>query len=443
MGLRSRRRSRIRCWHSGDGQQGIRARLRPGAIEHLPHVHVIEGMPDARVATMFKSGSVTLFRVRGVPIRAHWTLLLIIPYLAIALSIQFRSIAELAGVSHQGLTVPPLVWGIVLALGLFASVTLHELAHSFVALRFGGSVRSITLMLVGGVSQLSRAPRRPFQEAVMAAVGPATSFGLGGLLYLAYAASRGARPDLQMALFYLAAMNLTLGLFNLLPAFPMDGGRVLRAVLASRMRRERATQIAGTIGKLCAIVLGGLGIWAGNLLLMLVAVVVYSGAQAEIVQERLHVGLEGLRVDDLLRRTRPPIPVIAAGQSLGDALSRMRELDCLELVVLDALGAPMTVLHVSDVAAVPVDARVLMTVGELAARIPVRHVLVSGDASANDALTHAAEAGADYLIVIDPGADRANRLIGLIAAEDIARISMFQALARQGSPSSAAASFAA
>jgi Zn-dependent protease len=194
-------------------------------------------MRDAQVESMFKAGSLTLFRVRGVPIRAHWTLLLIVPYLAIALSLQFRSIAELAGVPDQGLVMPPLLWGIVLALALFASITLHELAHSVVALRFGGSVRSITLMLVGGVSQMSQIPRRPSQEALMAAVGPATSLGLGGLLYVAYAASRGARPDVQMALFDLAAMNLTLGLFNLLPAFPMDGGRVLRAVLASRMSR--------------------------------------------------------------------------------------------------------------------------------------------------------------------------------------------------------------
>jgi Zn-dependent protease len=400
-------------------------------------------MRDARVESMFKAGSLTLFRVRGVPIRAHWTLLLIVPYLAIALSLQFRSIAELAGVPDQGLVMPPLLWGIVLALALFASITLHELAHSVVALRFGGSVRSITLMLVGGVSQMSQIPRRPSQEALMAAVGPATSLGLGGLLYVAYAASRGARPDVQMALFYLAAMNLTLGLFNLLPAFPMDGGRVLRAVLASRRSRERATQIAGAIGKFCAFLLGALGLWAGNLLLMLVAVVVYSGAQGEIVQERMHVGLEGLRVADLLPRTRQPAPVITTAQSLGDALSRMRELDRLELLVLDVLGAPVTVLHAGDVAALRVDARASMTVGELSAKLPVRHVLVPRDIRANYALTRAAEAGVDYLVVIDPGADGPTQLIGLIAAEDIARISMLQALAKQGAASSPIASVAA
>jgi Zn-dependent protease/CBS domain-containing protein len=400
-------------------------------------------MMDARTSSMFQAGSLTLFRVRGVPIRAHWTLLLIVPYLAIALSIQFRAIAELAGVPQEALLLPPLIWGIVLALALFASVTLHELAHSFVALRFGGSVRSITLMLVGGVSQLGRIPRRPYQEAIMAALGPATSLVLGGLLYMTYAASSDARPDLRMALFYLAAMNLTIGLFNLLPAFPMDGGRVLRAVLATRLSRERATQIAGAVGKICAFVLGVLGLWTGNLLLILIAVVVYSGAQGEILQERVRVGLEGLRAIDLLPRIKRPVPVVAAARLLGDALARMSELDRLELIVVDDLGTPVTVFRAEDLAGVPVDARWSTTLGDLLARLPVRHVVAPRDLSANDALARAADAGAEYVVVIDPGAERPSQLVGLVAAEDIARISKLQALAKQTGPRSPAASFAA
>src|SRR5688572_20511348 len=124
---------------------------------------------------MFQQGALTMVRVRGVPIRAHWTLLLILPYLAFVLSLQFRGVAELAGVREASLLLPPLVWGAVLAIGLFASSTLHELAHSFLAIRFGGRVRSITLMLVGGVTELAHAPRRPRHEALVAAVGPATS----------------------------------------------------------------------------------------------------------------------------------------------------------------------------------------------------------------------------------------------------------------------------
>src|SRR5512140_713303 len=118
---------------------------------------------------MFRDRSLTLFRVRGVPIRAHWTLLLIGVYL----------VAELAGTSQEGFVLPAVVWGLVLAVCVFASILLHELAHTFAAIQFGGSVRSITLMVFGGVSQLTRVPQRPAHEAVMAAVGPATSLLLG------------------------------------------------------------------------------------------------------------------------------------------------------------------------------------------------------------------------------------------------------------------------
>lgn len=393
---------------------------------------------------MFQDGSLTLFRIRGVPIRAHWTLLLAVPYLALVLSIQFRTVAELAGVPHEQLALPPLIWGLVLALGLFASITLHELAHSFVAIRFGGRVRSITLMLVGGVSQLARIPDRPYHEGLMAAVGPIVSLVLGALLYLAYTASASWPPDLQMALFYLAGMNLTLGVFNLIPAFPMDGGRLLRAALATKLSRSRATQIAAAIGKVCAVALGLLGLWSSNLLLILIAVFVYAGAHAEVERERIRDALEGLRIVDLLPQVKRPPPIVTSERLVGEVLPRMRELDRLTLVVVDAFGAPVTVLEAGDLATVSTGARWAVTIGELAARLPVRHIVIPWNSSANEAIQRAAEAGAIYVIVVDPGAEPPDNLVGLVAAEDIARMVKLQLLTRQagskppGSVSSAA-----
>jgi Zn-dependent protease/CBS domain-containing protein len=392
---------------------------------------------------MFQHGSLTLFRVRGIPVRAHWTLLLVLPYLAYVLSVDLRSMTELAGVTREELVLPPLVWGLILALGLFASIALHELAHSFLALRFGGRVRSITLMLVGGASQLARIPPRPRDEALMAAVGPATSLALGAVLYLAYGHSGAWPTDVQMGLFYLGAMNVTIGLFNLIPAFPMDGGRLLRAGLAMKLGRERATRIAGAVGRVCAIGLGVMGLWTGNLLLILIAVFVYSGAQGEEVSERVHGALEGLRIADLLPRVRRPPSTMATGELLGEVLPRMRELDRLELVVIDPAGAPVAVLQAGDLQAAAEAKRWAMTVGELAARLPVRHVVVPWTASANDAIDRASEAGAEYVIVIAPGAEPPSNLVGLLAAEDIARMVQLQALARQrGGPRDASASFA-
>lgn len=391
-------------------------------------------MRDALIPGMFQDGSLTLFRIRGVPIRAHWTLLLVLPYLALVLSMQFRAVAELADVPRERLVLPPLIWGVVLAVGLFASITLHELAHSAVAIRFGGRVRSITLMLVGGASQLSRIPSRPSHEALMAAIGPVTSLALGALLYLVYAVSSGGPPDLQMALFYLVAMNVTLGIFNLIPAFPMDGGRLLRAALAAKLSRGRATQIAAAIGKLCAIGFALLGLWSANLLLILVAVFVYTGAQGEVEQVRVRDALEGLRIVDLLPQMKRPPPIVPAERLVGEVLPRMRELDRLDLVVVDALGTPVTVLQAGDLATVSAPARWAVTIGELAARLPVRHITVPWDISANDATERAAEAGAAYVIVIDPGAERPDDLVGLVTAEDIVRMVKLQLLAKQAGP---------
>src|SRR5262249_53472227 len=131
---------------------------------------------------MFNRGSITLFRVRSVPVKAHWTLLLILPYLAFVFAVRFGAVAQKSGVEPKDLLLPPLFWGILIALGLFPSVAIHELAHTWVAIRSGGQVREITLMLLGGVSQIERMPRRPRYEALMAAAGPLTSLLLGGIL---------------------------------------------------------------------------------------------------------------------------------------------------------------------------------------------------------------------------------------------------------------------
>ena len=345
--------------------------------------------------------------------RAHWTLLLIVPYLAVALSYQFREVATLAGVDQAHLTLPPMVWGAVLAAGLFVSVALHELAHTLLALRFGGRVHSITLMLIGGVSQLSRAPTRPLHEALMAAAGPATSFAIGVLCFAGFVEFRG-RADLQMALFYLATMNVTLGLFNLLPAFPMDGGRVLRAILAARIGRSRATSIAAAVGRACAIALGLFAIIQLNLLLGLIAVFVYFGAASEATGERIKQILSELAVTDLLPSHRLP-PVIGSDRLLIDALGKMSELDRLELVVADGSGA-IAVIEADDVARL---ARSYPNtpIGSLTAQLPAKYVTVTESTSANDALAAAAEESAAYVVVVDPRVT----VIGLVGPRDVAR----------------------
>ena len=274
---------------------------------------------------MYERGSLTLLHFRGIPIRAHWTLLLVLPYLAFVLSVQFKSLPDLAGIEQGSIVLPPLLWGVILALGLFASVALHEMAHSVIAIRFGGRVRAITLMLLGGASQITHMPPRPRYEGLMALAGPATSLALGALFLLLQHAMAIGPADVQMGLFYLGYMNVALGLFNLVPVFPMDGGRILRAALAARMGGLRATLVAAGIGRAAAILMGLLGLWTGNVLLILIAVFVYFGAGAEATSARVREALEGLQIVDLVPLIRRPPATILEAAPLTEVLPRMHD----------------------------------------------------------------------------------------------------------------------
>ena len=367
---------------------------------------------------MYERGSVTLFHFRDVPIRAHWTLLLILPYLATVLSVQFDYVAGLAGVEGLRLVLPPLVWGAILALGLFGSVALHEVAHTIVAIRFGGRVRAITLMLLGGVSDIVRMPRRPRNEGLMALAGPAMSLALGGALFALYSVAPGP-ADLKMGLFYLGFMNITLGVFNLLPVFPLDGGRILRALLASRMGASRATQLAAGVGRVAAVLMGIAGLWSGNFLLLLIAIFVYFGAGAAATGERVREALEGLRIADLVPLIRRPPTTISEDASLVEVLPRMHEAGRLDLIVTAAEGVPVAAVQAADLTLLSDEERAALHVRDLLPRFGSRHIVVPWDTSANKVLERAAEERAPYVIVADPAMPAAHGLVGLLAASDI------------------------
>src|SRR5205807_2231720 len=156
------------------------------------------------------------------------------------------------------------VAGVLVILLLFACVVLHEFGHAFAAKAFGINTPDITLLPIGGVARLERMPEEPVQELIIAAAGPAVNVIIAGCLFLT-----GGRfvypPSPGMGLHdVVLTINVVLVLFNLLPAFPMDGGRVLRALLATRLSYARATQIAASIGQACAFIFGLLGLMNGN-----------------------------------------------------------------------------------------------------------------------------------------------------------------------------------
>jgi Zn-dependent protease len=248
--------------------------------------------------------SVRLFSVRGIDIKVHVTF----PLILIWAAIQFGAL------SQEGLQGA--LFGVVVTLLLFTIVVLHELGHSFAALEFDVPIRQIVLLPIGGVAQMGRIPDKPSQEFLIAIAGPAVNFVLA-ILFWAIAQvlsiSLGFREivstlrgmgtlEFASVFRYVFATNLFLGVFNLLPAFPMDGGRVLRALLASRMEFGRATAIAVLVGQGMAWLMGLWGFLGGGFFLIVIAVFIYLGASQEGQLTQLRNVLAGLNVSEAYSR---------------------------------------------------------------------------------------------------------------------------------------------
>lgn len=264
--------------------------------------------------------SIKIATVKGIDIRIHLTFLLIILWAAVE-----------GGTGIEG-GLRGAIFGIVSTTLLFFCVVLHELGHSFQALRYKVKVRDITLLPIGGVAQMESIPEKPSQELAISLAGPAVNFAIAGLLaplalwtlitqiatYLgqpAYPLSDAGQRTLSWILaglfygtdwkalvFYLLIMNVSLGTFNLIPAFPMDGGRVLRALLALRLDYLRATRIAVRVGQGLAVLLGVTGLMFSQFLLVFIALFIYAGAGYERHTVEVKRALQGLQVRQAVTR---------------------------------------------------------------------------------------------------------------------------------------------
>jgi len=347
--------------------------------------------------------------VRGIPIRIHVTFLIVLPFLAVGFGRVFTEAARVAEVPAEQLWGSPIAWGLAVALALFLSVLVHELAHSLYALRKGGRVRDITLLMIGGVSQISEGPKTGRQEAVMALVGPVASLVLGGVFYVVYRAVAGTTLfNLKFAIFHLVYLNVVLGLFNLLPAFPMDGGRILRGMLAERWGILRATRVAARAGKAFAVLFAVVGFFAPNVLLMVIAFFVYVGAEAEDRSVLVRALLGHIHVRDLMGSRPHPVDPSTSVFDVGERMVRERR---LAFPVAEG-GTVLGIVGLEDVERVPSADRERIRVADVVRRVP------SVDASdeASKALRVFAEARTPVLPVVEAGA-----LVGVISETDIAR----------------------
>lgn len=243
-------------------------------------------------------GTLKIGKIAGIQISVHWTFSLLLLWI-VFLDIQ------------RGGNVSSAVMNIVFILLLFFCVVLHELGHALTARRFGINTRGITLLPIGGVAALEKMPDKPGQELLVALAGPAVNVVIALLLLLvvplqAYLGMDAesleqlmTAPTVQTIFLYLLAANVMLVIFNMIPAFPMDGGRVLRAILAFSMGRVRATEIAASLGQVMAVIFFILGLFF-NPFLVLIALFIFIGAYGENKMVKQSTLVEGHSVQEAM-----------------------------------------------------------------------------------------------------------------------------------------------
>jgi Zn-dependent protease/predicted transcriptional regulator len=306
-----------------------------------------------------------LGEIAGIGVFVHWSFLI----LPLLVAISSRS---------AGLGWGATVTAIAFILAVFGCVVLHELGHALMARRFGIQTRNITLLPIGGVANLDRMPERPRDELAVALAGPAINVGIAMALLSLFAlagdagfvlSTQGLERSFLVRLFW---ANVGLVVFNLLPAFPMDGGRVLRALLATQTSYLRATNLATRVGQLMAILFAVAGLF-GHWMLVFVALFVFLAGRAEASAVRSKAMLERFSVRDAMQRTfhmvpaeislaeaaqatlftaQEDFPVIDQGQLVG-MLTRQRVLQSLA----DGLGhLPVSTLMRRDIFTLDQDA---------------------------------------------------------------------------------------
>ncbi len=249
----------------------------------------------------------TFAHLRGVPLRLHVSLLFILPLISVGVAFEAAPmLLGRLGIPMHAMTLPPLALGVLLAVAVFVGVLLHELAHALVALRQGARVRAITLMVLGGVTEIDHDDATPGQALWMAFAGPLVNLVLGAICLAAARLPLGV--DLHAFLLLFGLINVFLAVFNLLPAFPLDGGRMLKAALQFKLSEEAATRLAAGLGRGLAVLGLIYGLMRGDIFLAVIALFLFTGAGAELSRVQVRAAL-----DDLSARQAMVTRVVTVG----------------------------------------------------------------------------------------------------------------------------------
>ncbi len=353
------------------------------------------------------SWSLNIGKVAGTVVRIHLTFLLFLAW------IFFASYASVGAAD---------AWNSVLFMVLlFLCVLLHEFGHIFTARAFGVATPYVTLLPIGGVAQLERIPEEPWEEFLIAIAGPMVNVVItavlvifGGATLHGYAATALDNMDISM-IDRLAAVNLFLALFNLIPAFPMDGGRVLRALLAAKFGYVRATEVAAAIGQFVAFALGFIGLLY-NPILIFIAIFVYLAASSESHMVALRAASRGVPVSHAMMTH---FQTLMPDAHLDGAVQMLLQTGQGEFPVVDGAGKPVGVLGRGDLI------RAIKTLGPdarvgdaMIANIPT----IGHRTTLEQAFKLLQQKEAPAVAVTDAS----GKLVGLVTGETIAQMMMLQ-----------------
>jgi Zn-dependent protease/CBS domain-containing protein len=370
------------------------------------------------------NGSFRIGTIYGIPVLLHWSFLLIIPFFAWIIGSQILlttglieqtfNIAINKSLIISGYT--PYILGTIVALGLFLGVFVHEMAHSVLAKGKGIKINSITLLIFGGISSMEEQTPDPRIELPMALVGPLTSLAVGiiciGIMYLGDAVIQNL-PVAGVFVFifgYLGLLNVFLFAFNLLPAFPMDGGRVLRAWLARGMPLNRATRIAADVGKVFAVLFGLLGIFLLSPILILIAFFIYIGATQESTAMKYTFLLKDVTVGDIMAGN---VLIVPPGMSVREVIDLMYSTKHLGFPVEDR-GLIVGMITLADVLKLaPID-REAMQVRDIMTRAVIS---LPPSAPVIDALRIMSGTNIGRIPIVE-----GSQLVGIVTRTDIMKV---------------------
>jgi Zn-dependent protease/CBS domain-containing protein len=360
--------------------------------------------------------SFRLFTIRGIEVGVHYSWLIAFALFTFLFTETYKSVTGIPRFSE----LEYWILGLLTAFVLLVSVLIHELAHSFVARARGLKVSSITLFMFGGVSNLEGDSKSASTEFVVAVVGPLTSFGLAALAFAG--ATYVEEPRAELVLSYSFFMNLSLGVFNLIPGFPLDGGRVLRAILwGATGNVRRATEWAANVGKFVAYLMFGYAVYLflvpptnvfGGLWIAAIAWFLHNAASTSVQQLVFEQRLRRVRVGDIIRRDETVVP---PGISVTELVDQYILPAARRAVPVSDNGRIVGIVSISDIANVPPDQRGTTTVAAVMGGQERLHT-VKADDRVLDAFEQLGTHDLEQVPVLEDG-----RYVGVLTRADVAR----------------------